>query len=84
MATADNPVVVKAPTADKATSAEERQDKFTENTMREYFASRPKVTIKTREDEWVQVNGYTFIIQAGQRVEVPQDVADILEEAGRI
>lgn len=52
--------------------------------MRDYFAARPKVTIKTREDERVQINGYVFIIKAGERVEVPVDVANILEESGRI
>jgi hypothetical protein len=52
--------------------------------MRDYFASQPKTSIKTRDDEWVQVNGYTFIIKKGERVDVPQDIANILEESGRI
>jgi hypothetical protein len=84
MATSSNPVTPKAASADKPTSAEDRADKFTENTMRDYFAAQPKVSIRTREDEWVQVNGYTFIIKKGERVEVPKDIADILEESGRI
>jgi deoxycytidine triphosphate deaminase len=84
MATASNPVVVRAETPDVATSAEQRQDKFTEDTMRQYFAQQKKVSIKTREDQWVQVNGYTFIIKANERVEVPEDIANILEESGRI
>ena len=84
MATAENPVVVQAPSADKPTSAEDRQDKFTETTMRDYFAAQKKVSIKTREDEWVQVNGYTFIIKKGERVDVPEDIARMLDEAGRI
>lgn len=66
------------------TSEEERADKLNEDRMRDYFASRPKVAVKTREDEWVQVNGYTFIIKGGVRVEVPDDIANILEESGRI
>lgn len=84
MATAANPVTPKPVSADKPTSEEQRQDAFTENTMRDYYAAQPKVSIKTREDEWVQVNGYTFIIKKGERVEVPKDIADILEESGRI
>jgi len=63
---------------------DEAEDKKVFADMKAYFASRPKVSIKTREDEWVQINGYTFIIKGGERVEVPQDVADILEETGRI
>lgn len=54
------------------------------NRMRDYFAAQKKVSIKTQHDEWVQVNAYTFIIKGGVRVEVPQDIADILEESGRI
>jgi hypothetical protein len=84
MATVNDPVVPKAAAVPKATSAEERADVLTENYMRDYYAAQPKVSIKTRDDEWVQVNGYTFIIKGGMRVEVPKDIADILEEAGRI
>jgi hypothetical protein len=84
MATATNPVTPKPTSADKPTGAEEREDKNTEHRMRDYFASQPKVSIKTREDEWVQVNGYTYIIKKGERVEVPVDIANLLEESGRI
>ena len=70
-------------TADVPTSAEVRIDKFTEDTMRAYFASRPKVRIKTQQDEFVQVNGYTFIIKKGEYVEVPDDIAQMLEDSGR-
>ena len=84
MATVNNPVTPKAASVPKPTSAEDRSDVLTENYMRDYYATQPKVTIKTRDDEWVQVNGYTFIIKGGVRVEVPKDIADILEEAGRI
>jgi hypothetical protein len=70
---------------DSATTTEEDRAALERtNRMREYFASRPKVTVKTREDEWVQINDYVFIIKGGERVEVPVDVADILEESGRI
>jgi|ABSQ01.1.fsa_nt_gi deoxycytidine triphosphate deaminase len=84
MSTASAPVIAKGISADKPSSAEERADQVTEHTMRDYYAAQPKVSIKTREDEWVQVNGYTFIIKAGERVEVPKDIAAILEESGRI
>jgi hypothetical protein len=55
--------------------------------MREYFANRPKEKIRIRASEgeqWVQINGYAFRIQAGEDVEVPVDVASILREAGII
>lgn len=84
MATASSPEVITAEPSTKPTSKEEREDKHTADNMRAYFASRPKVSIKTKDDEWVQVNGYTFIIKKGERVEVPQDIADILEASGRI
>jgi hypothetical protein len=77
-------VTVARDSADKPSGKEAREDALAENKMRDYYASQPKVSIKTREDEWVQVNGYTFIIKAGERVDVPKDIADILEESGRI
>jgi hypothetical protein len=32
----------------------------------------------------VAINGYVWVIQRGETVEIPQSVADILEEAGHI
>ena len=51
--------------------------------MKEYFAEQDKETIKIRSDlgeQWVQINGYAFRIQAGVKVKVPVDVAEILRE----
>ena len=65
-------------------SAEDIDAVFTEHTMRDYYAAQPRVSVRPLNDEWVQVNGYTFIIKGGERVEVPRDIADMLEESGRI
>lgn len=62
----------------------EKAAKMTENYMRDHYAKQEKVSIKCAEDQWVQVNGYTFIIKGGERVSVPKDIADILEASGRI
>lgn len=35
-------------------------------------------------DETVQINGFTYQIQRGVEVEVPEEVAAILERAGRL
>lgn len=69
---------------DKPSAEEERQALAAHNRMRDYYAAQPKVSVKPREDQWVQVNDYTFIIKGGERVDVPKDIADILEESGRI
>ena len=37
---------------------------------------------RPQPDETVQINGYTYRIQRGVAVAVPQTVAEILEEAG--
>lgn len=79
-----NAEVVSAAPQPKKVSAEDKEAAHTAENMRAYFASRPKVSVKTKEDEWVQVNAYTFIIKKGERVEVPDDIARILEESGRI
>jgi hypothetical protein len=52
--------------------------------MRAYFAEQDKETIKIRKElgeQWVQINGYAFRIQAGVKVKVPTDVAELLREA---
>lgn len=78
------PEVLKAAPSATPTSAEAKADAFTQNTMRDHFAAQKKVSVKCQKDEWVQVNGYTFIIKGGERVEVPEQIAQILDEAGRI
>lgn len=53
--------------------------------MREYFKNRPKEKIRIRPsdgEQWVQINGYAFRIQAGAEVSVPTDVADLLRIKG--
>jgi hypothetical protein len=52
--------------------------------MKAYFAEQPKETIKIRSElgeQTVIINGYPFQIQAGERVKVPTDVAEILRDA---
>lgn len=48
------------------------------------LAAQPKVRIRVPVDTFVQINGYGFWIMGKQSVEVPQQVADVLAEAGRI
>lgn len=54
--------------------------------MKEYFKHQPRVRVKVRNDADVpvQINGYTFLVQAGVPVDVPQDVADLLSAADYI
>ena len=52
--------------------------------MAAYFAAQSKETIKIRKElgeQWVQINGYAFQIQAGVKVKVPTDVAESLRNA---
>lgn len=48
------------------------------------LAKQKKVTVKVQEDTYVAINGYGFLIQGKTKVQVPEQVAEILEEAGRI
>lgn len=54
--------------------------------MREYFKNQKRIRVKVRNDSDVpvQINGYTFIVAANVPVEVPVDVAELLEVAGYI
>jgi len=56
------------------------------NVMRETFADQKRVRVKVHNDGpvTVQVNGYGFLIAEDQWVEVPEQVAEILEDAGYI
>jgi hypothetical protein len=52
--------------------------------MRQYFVEQPKERVKIRKElgeQTVQINGYSFQIQAGVWVKVPTDVAEILRDA---
>lgn len=52
--------------------------------QRQYFADQPRVRIKIRKELGEQtpiINGYPFQIQAGEWVEVPEDVAVLLQDA---
>ena len=54
--------------------------------MKVYFKNQPRVRVKVHNDfdVPVQINGYTFIVQAGVPVDVPEDVATLLEQGGYI
>jgi len=52
--------------------------------MKDYFAEQPRETIRIRKelgDQTVRLNGYGFRIQAGEKVKVPVDVAEVLRDA---
>lgn len=52
--------------------------------MRLLLASQPKVRVRLAEDTYININGHPLRIQGGVRVDVPELVAEILEQAGRI
>lgn len=56
------------------------------NVMRDKYKAERRVAVKVHNDGpvSVQVNGYSFLIREGVRVEVPESVAEILDEAGYI
>lgn len=71
---------------EQAKSAQEQARLSRIDQMRDYFKTQPRRRVKVRNDADVpvQINGYTFIVQANVNVDVPVDVADLLEEAGYI
>lgn len=56
------------------------------NVMREVFAKQKRVRVKVHNDGpvSVQVNGYTFLIRENVPVEVPEQIAELLDAAGYI
>jgi len=70
--------------SDEPTAVDRAEAQTVFNRMRKHFAKQPKVTVRVQEDTTVQINGYGFLIKGKTRVEVPEQVAQILEESGRI
>mgnify|MGYP003403903290 CR=1 FL=1 len=69
----------------------EAQGKADEMNIREYLANQKKVRIKIplaqgqeHQEETVCVNGFLMQLQRGVHVEVPELVAEILEQSGRL
>ena len=88
----EKPKATKKTTAPEPTAAE-YQDQY-RSTVEELNA-QPKVRVRLYQvpkdssdeplpDQTVAVNGHVYQMQRGVSVEVPQTVADILEEAGHI
>ena len=66
----------------RASAEMQRLNRF--ERQRQFFAEQEKETIKIRKElgeQTVQVNGYPFQIQAGVKVRVPTDIAEILRDA---
>jgi hypothetical protein len=82
--TPSEPQVVRASRSKQPPVSDEIDAANVHASMKAYFDAQKRVSIKTREDERVQINDYIFIIKGGERVDVPEDVALILEQAGRI
>jgi hypothetical protein len=52
--------------------------------MRDWLAAQPKRRVRARNDGdiFVQINGYSLLIQPNVYVDVPEPVVTLLEEAG--
>lgn len=64
------------------TGSERKQRQSTIDRMRDMFAAQPKVRVRLAEDTPVQINGYKFMIKGKVTVEVPELVAEVLEQSG--
>ena len=69
---------------DGATASELNRQKSDFERMRAHLAKQPKVRVRLREDTFAQLNGYTFLIKANQPVMVPEQVYELLVNAGRV
>ena len=84
--TADAPAAAEPVAASEAlTDAQAAQASMVDK-MREHLAKQPKREVRVRNDGdvFVQINGYSLLIQPNVKVKVPEQVAEMLEEAGYI
>ena len=65
-------------------SQDVRERMSTIDKVRKQLEQEPKVRIRCQEDQVVTKNGYGVQIKAKEWVEVPESIALILEQAGRI
>lgn len=74
----------KALTEAEAVSAGEEAHRSHLNIMADKFASEKRVTVKIHNDRdvFVQINGYSFLIAPNVKVQVPESLVPILEDAG--
>lgn len=81
----ESEVVAPTPSPSVKTDAEAARLSLIDK-MKIYFKDQKRVRVKVRNDADVpvQINGYTFIVQANVPVDVPEDVARLLDEAGYI
>lgn len=70
--------------APSVSGAEKRERLSRLGQMKGIFNKMDKVSIRTQEDTRVQINGYVFKIKGKTRVMVPELVAEVLEQSGRI
>ena len=82
----ENPEEVPAVSETQVRTDAEAAQRSMIDRMKVHFASQPKRRVKVRNDGpvTVQVNGYSFLIQENVPVDVPSQVADMLDEAGYI
>ena len=72
------------PTADPLMAGEKAHQSLIDR-MKQHFAAEERVEVKILGDKkdgdvFVQINGYSFLIQRGSRVRVPASVAVLLEQ----
>lgn len=70
---------------DPMTAAEQSHRSLIDR-MKVHFADQERVEVKVRHDSdvFVQINGYSFLIQPNVKVRVPAQVAELLEQGGYI
>lgn len=64
-------------------SADRKAHSQSTNRTKRALDAEERVSVRCAKDEIVQINGHTYQIQGGVRVEVPLSVAEILFEAKR-
>jgi hypothetical protein len=82
-ATVEDPIIPKTVEAPAPVSPENAHTSLID-TMRVHLAKQPKVEVRVHNDGdvFVQINGYSYLVQPNVKVLVPAPVAKLLDEAG--
>lgn len=67
-----------------SSGADEASFKSTYQRQRDFLMAQPRTRIRVQEETFVSVNGVNFVLEPKVWLDVPEQIAEILAEAGRI
>lgn len=72
------------PQTDGVSGQDEASFRSTYQRQRDFLMAQPRQRIRLQEETFVSINGVNFVLEPKVWLDVPEQIAEILAEAGRI